>query len=105
MAKVRQWDSDANGVLTEDKLRQLLGNMGYRVQRYIYPPGTFFPDHTHDVDKIDAVLAGCLEIQMQGKAIRLNPGDYIAVSRGMLHNARVIGDEAVISLDAVRAVS
>jgi quercetin dioxygenase-like cupin family protein len=104
MVMLRHWDSNANGALTEDKMRQLFENMGYRVQRYIYPPGTFFPDHTHDVDKIDAVLAGCLEIQMEGNTVRLNPGDYIAVSRGMLHNARVIGEEAVISLDAVRAV-
>jgi quercetin dioxygenase-like cupin family protein len=104
MAVVMHWDTDAFGVLSEEKLRKQLENMGYRVQRYVYSPGTFFPDHVHDVDKIDAVLAGSLEIQLQGDSIILNPGDYVAVPRGVPHNARVIGNEAVISLDAVKAV-
>lgn len=103
MPIVMRWNSDELGILTEARMRQQLENMGYRVQRYAYPAGTIFPDHAHDVDKIDAVLSGCLQLQIQGEPVILRAGDCVTVPRGVLHNAQVIGDEVVVSLDAIRA--
>ena len=53
----QRWNA-ADGPLTEAGLRAKLESLGYRVARYVYEPGTVFPDHKHDVDKIDAVLSG-----------------------------------------------
>jgi len=102
MAAVIHWDTKQHGELREETLRALLVARGYQVQRYIYTPGTFFPAHTHNVDKIDAVLSGRFRLQMQGESIILEAGDYLAVPRGVVHSAEVIGDEPVISLDAIR---
>ena len=102
MPMIRHWDYSRNGELSEKKLRCQLESRGYRVQCYVYSPGTYFPDHTHNVDKIDAVLSGRFRMHMQGETVVLEAGDSIEVPKGIVHSAEVIGDEPVISLDAIR---
>jgi mannose-6-phosphate isomerase-like protein (cupin superfamily) len=62
----------------------------------------YFPDHTHEVDKIDAVRFGQFRMPMAGQSVILKAGDRLAVPRGVLHRAEVAGTELVVSLDAVR---
>lgn len=102
MAKVERWDPDKDGRLSEGSLIKKLEAMGYACSTYVYPPGTFFDDHTHAVDKIDAVLKGRFCIGMGDNTVTLEAGDWIHVPRGALHNARVIGDENVVSIDAIK---
>lgn len=92
----------ADGPLTEAGLRAKLESLGYRVAKYVYEPGTVFPDHKHDVDKIDAVLSGRFRLVVRGHMKVLGPGQWIEIPRGTVHNAAVMGDEPVVSLDAVR---
>jgi quercetin dioxygenase-like cupin family protein len=98
---VHHWNS-ADGPLSEPALRAKLEAMGYRVARYVYEPGTVFPDHKHDVDKIDAVLSGRFRLVVRGHTKVLGPGEWIEIPRGAVHNAAVMGDEPVVSLDAVK---
>lgn len=100
--QVERWDHGADGPLTEEAFRRKLEARGYRVTRYDYPPGTRFGTHTHGVDKIDGVLAGRFRITMGGRSFVLEAGDAVAVPRGTPHSAEVVGDETVVSLDAVR---
>jgi quercetin dioxygenase-like cupin family protein len=100
---LERWNEAEDGPLTELALREKLERRGYRVSRYVYPPGTFFPDHSHGVDKIDAVFSGRFRITLVGEEAVLEPGDCIAVPRGLVHSAEVIGEDAVISFDAVRS--
>lgn len=100
--RLEHWDTDAEGPLSEAALRAKLEALGYSVTRYTYPPGTFFADHEHAVDKIDAVLHGRFRLSMEGRSVVLGRGDYLYVPRGCVHSAEVVGDEAVVSLDAVR---
>jgi quercetin dioxygenase-like cupin family protein len=79
-----------------------LRGLGYSVNRYVYPPGTCFPDHDHNVDKIDAVLAGQFRMTIYGQSVILKAGDCLKVPRGVIHSAEVIGDQAVVSLDAIK---
>ena len=97
----QRWNA-ADGPLTEPALRAKLESLGYRVARYVYEPGTVFPDHRHDVDKIDAVLSGRLRLVVRGHMKVLGPGEWIEIPRGTIHNATVVGDDPVISLDAVK---
>ena len=99
---LEHWDEQTDGKLDETNMRIKLEARGYRVTRYIYPPGTCFPDHTHDVDKIDGVLSGQFRMSMRGQSIILAAGDCLAIPRGVIHSAEVIGNEAVVSLDAVK---
>lgn len=100
---VHRWNSALDGAFSETALRQKLQAQGYNVAKYVYPPGTVFPDHKHDVDKVDAVIAGRFRLVIGGHVALLGPGDWIDVPRGVTHNATVLGDDPVVSLDAVKA--
>lgn len=100
--QIHHWDTKADGPLTEKALRQKLSDRGYRVARYVYPPGTFFPDHSHQVDKMDAVLSGRFRMTMGDQSIVLEAGDWLFVPKGAMHSAEVVGDEPVVSLDATK---
>ncbi len=101
--KIESWDAERDGPLSEAALRRKLDRRGYRVSRYVYPPGTHFPDHSHGVDKIDAVLSGRFRMRMGDDEAILEAGDCLAVPRGVVHSAEVVGNEPVISLDATKA--
>ena len=99
---VQHWNASTDGELSEKALRRKLEAHGYSVSRYVYSPGTHFPEHTHGVDKIDAVLSGQFELFVNGSRHVLGPGDWIAVPRGVPHTATVVGNTPVVSLDAVK---
>lgn len=99
---VHRWNSTIDGEFSESALKRKLEAAGYLVARYTYQPGTSFPDHVHEVDKIDAVVSGRFRMVVAGHLAMLGPGDWVEVARGVRHSATVIGDEPVVSLDAVR---
>jgi quercetin dioxygenase-like cupin family protein len=100
--QIRRWNAAADGPLTEAALRAKLEALGYVVARYVYSPGTRFPEHAHEVDKIDAVVSGQFRLVIAGHTAHLGPGDWVEVPRGRRHTATVMGDDAVVSLDAIR---
>lgn len=102
MIETGRWNSERDGPLSETALRRKFVAMGYAVHRYVYSPGTFFPEHTHAEDKIDAVLGGRFRIIMNGQCMDLVAGDWVLVPAGAKHSAEVIGREPVVSFDAVR---
>lgn len=99
--QVEHWDP-AWGPLSVSNMRLRLEQEGYRVTCYHYPPGTFFSEHTHDIDKKDTVLRGRLKIGTDDGEVILEAGDMIEIPSGVSHTAEVVGDETVISLDATR---
>jgi mannose-6-phosphate isomerase-like protein (cupin superfamily) len=100
--RVRHWNQDTDGAFSEAAMRRKLESAGYHVSRYTYAPGTSFLEHTHGIDKIDAVVAGRFRMIVAGHFAILGPGDWVEVPRGVHHTAAVVGDEPVVSLDAVR---
>lgn len=102
---LHRWDTAIDGPFSEHALRRKLESLGYRVSRWVYPPGTRFPDHTHDVDKIDAVVSGLFRLDLAGHVAILGPGEWVDVPAGVSHSAAVVGDDPVVSLDAVRTDS
>ncbi len=97
-----RWDEERDGPLSEAAMRAKLEEWGYVVSRYVYPPGTVFPPHTHAVDKIDAVLSGRFRLTLPEGSVVLEAGEMVRIPRGVVHSAEVVGDEPVVSLDAVR---
>lgn len=97
--EVERWNK-AWGEINEENMRKVLKSKGYSVMRYVYPPGTYFPDHVHGFDKIDSVLKGRFKLESKGKSVILEAGDMLYVPAGTIHNAEVVGNEPVVSLDA-----
>ncbi len=93
------WDP-SEGEVTEEKMREKMERFGFKATKYVYPPGTFFPPHTHPINKIDGVLSGTFEIKLEGQSFILKPGDMLFIPKFTIHSARVVGDEPVVSLDA-----
>jgi quercetin dioxygenase-like cupin family protein len=100
--QVEHWDAERDGKLSTHALRRKMEERGYSVNCYTYSPGTFFPTHTHAVDKIDAVLSGQFRITMGRDSVVLKPGDLVLVPKGAEHSAEVVGDQAVVSLDGIK---
>jgi quercetin dioxygenase-like cupin family protein len=100
--RVERWDDDRDGPLSEQAMRGKLERLGYVVSRYVYPPTTFFGDHRHPSDKVDAILTGQFRLASGGEVIVLGPGDAALVPAGVEHSAEVIGDQAVICLDGTK---
>ena len=100
--RVRHWNTSVDGVFSETAMRRKLEAAGYLVARYVYPPGTTFPEHSHGLDKVDAVISGRFRMVVAGHFVILGPGDRVEVPRGVHHTAAVVGDEPVVSLDATR---
>jgi quercetin dioxygenase-like cupin family protein len=94
---IEQWDESRDGPLSETAMRRKPIARGYRVSLYVYPPETVFPDHTHEVDKIGGVLSGRFRLVLEGMAVVLGPGDCVAIPRGVVHSAAVVGDEPVVA--------
>ena len=99
------WNEETDGRWSRGALRAKLEAMGYDVHEYTYPPGTRFPDHAHPVDKIDAVLAGRFRMRAAGADVVLEAGQWLAVPRGTVHSAEVVGGQPVVSLDATRRMA
>jgi quercetin dioxygenase-like cupin family protein len=97
-----RWDRERDGAPSAAWFRDKLCRMGYRVSQYTYPPGTVFPPHSHGVDKIDVVLSGRFRMSVFGQTVVLEAGDSLLVPKGAVHSAEVVGEEPVVSLDAVR---
>ncbi|MEW8280480.1 MAG: cupin domain-containing protein [Candidatus Thiodiazotropha sp.] len=100
--QIEHWDKKTDGEMNETAMRAKLEALGYRVTRYVYPPGTYFPPHEHAVDKIDGVLSGRFRMSMGSRSVILEAGDTLHLPRGAVHSAEVVGDQPVISLDAIK---
>jgi len=100
--QVEHWDTEKYGPLNEQAMRDRLETYGYSVSRYVYSPGTYFSPHTHHVDKVDGVLSGKFKMSMGKQSVILEAGDTLVVPQGTVHSAEVVGNEPVVSLDAIR---
>jgi len=102
---LEKWNDGEEGPFSEQALRQKLEARGYQVTRYVYSPGTVFPEHTHGVDKIDAVVSGRFRMKTPTLDVVLEKGDCLSVPKGTVHRAEVLGEEPVVSLDATQGSS
>jgi quercetin dioxygenase-like cupin family protein len=102
MMDLQSWREDIDGELNPENMRAKLAVGGYAVAMYTYPPGTRFGNHTHAGDKKDGVLSGQFLMEMHGERVTLKAGDILHVPAGVVHCARVLGEEPVVSLDATK---
>jgi quercetin dioxygenase-like cupin family protein len=59
--------------------------------RVDFDPGYVSPKHTHPGEEIIYVLEGTLEYEIDGKPVRVKPGDVLFVPAGTPHLARNVG--------------
>jgi quercetin dioxygenase-like cupin family protein len=81
------------GTKRTDLQRQDLSAPGREVVqvRVDFDPGYVAPLHTHPGEEIIYVLEGTLEYEIDGKPVRVKPGDVLFVPAGTPHLARNVG--------------
>ncbi|CAG5131673.1 unnamed protein product [Candidula unifasciata] len=99
---LQKWDTARDGVLSDENMRKKLESMGYRCTKYVFSPGSDFPDHTHSMTKMDAITSGKFLLSLHGKQVIMEPGDIIEVPKNTLHNAHVVGSDNVTFFDSVK---
>lgn len=99
---VERWNPVKDGIFSEKAFRRKLENKGYQVTRFVYQRGSYFPEHTHNVDRIEAVVSGHFRLVTSENQVNLGAGDFVLLLRGTTHSAEVIGDEPVVILDAAK---
>ncbi len=100
--QIEYWNPEQDGQLSEAALQKKLEKLGYPSESYTFPPGTDFPDHSHDVDKMTGIVSGQFRMTIDGETVILKGGDSVYVNRGVVHRAEVIGDEPIVMLDGTK---
>lgn len=97
---MEKWDQQTDGEISETAIRSKMTKRGCTtVDKYTYSIGCYFPEHTHQWPKLDAVVTGTLRIVLEGVAHDLGPGDMIHIPKGTVHTAQVMGNQNCVSLD------
>ena len=98
---VNRWNPALDGVFTNALRGKLEAQRDIAWLATSTPPVSL-PDHKHGIDKIDAVVAGRFRLIIGGHVVVLRAGEWVSVPAGVVHSAAVVGDEPVISLDAIK---
>ncbi len=81
--------------------RQVLHGERQTMIRYVYAPGSVFPEHHHPQEQITTVLTGQIEFTVDGHDVVFSAGDTGVIPGGTPHGARVIGDETVETINSL----
>ena len=82
-------------------LRQSFHGEQCSVIRYVYSAGAVFATHAHPEEQTTIVLTGRIAFTIEGIEQTFGPGDCLLAKANVLHGARVIGDEAVESINVL----
>lgn len=70
-----------------------------------FPPGTKRPTHKHDEYRITFVRAGTMNIELEGKVVKLAPGDFMTTLPQTPHSLEVTSSESLSIVEIVVPVS
>ena len=90
LAEVVAWEGGVSPDPAE--LRCRLESDGFDVLSWEDAPGTVYEPHVHDHDELLWLFAGEMTFGIDGRELRLCPGDRLRLPRGTVHSA-VAGDE------------
>jgi len=66
---------------------------GFTCRAFIDPPGQEWSNFVHPTDELVTVVKGRLEVEMNGEAWELDPGDELYIPRGTPHTVRNVFDQ------------
>jgi len=64
---------------------------GFSCGLWTDPPGQVWRNYVHDVDELFVVVAGAIELEMQGRAFRPGIGGEVLIPAGVVHTVRNVG--------------
>ncbi len=83
-------------MVIKEEIKIWLRKDGYAlIHEYNDPPNKKFPDHIHKGEELAVIMAGSLEVKMDGVDYLLKPGDELVFPANMVHSAKVGSDGCV----------
>jgi mannose-6-phosphate isomerase-like protein (cupin superfamily) len=89
-------ESIAGGVLTRTAVRTDDAIVTFN---WIEPGHPAVPPHSHPYDQLALILAGALELDLDGDKYTVRAGELLYIPAGVPHVGRVVGDEVVLNVD------
>ncbi len=81
--------------------RQVVHGERQTMVRYVYAPGSVFPEHRHPQEQITTILSGEIEFTIAGASRVFRPGDTGVIPGDTPHGARVVGDQTVETINSL----
>ena len=89
-------ESIAAGVLTRTAVRTDDAIVTFN---WIEPGHPEVPPHSHPYDQLALILAGTLELNLEGDKYTVRAGELLYIPARVPHVGRVVGDEVVLNVD------
>jgi quercetin dioxygenase-like cupin family protein len=89
-------ESIAGGVLTRTAVRTDDAIVTFN---WIEPGHPEVPPHSHPYDQLALILAGTLELNLDGDMYTVRAGELLYIPARVPHVGRVVGDEVVLNVD------
>lgn len=77
--------------LDKDQIAARWAAAGYSCELWVDLPGAVWTDFVHDTDEMLHLLDGDLAVELQGRVLRLAPGDEILIPAQARHTLRNLG--------------
>ena len=74
------------------KIQGKWNKRGFQGGLWVDPPGQVWRNYVHDVDELFMVVEGGVELEMNGKARRLKPGEEVLIPAHVVHTVRNVGE-------------
>lgn len=71
------------------------------VIRYVYEPGSRFPNHSHVAEQVTVVLTGEIVFTIGGADVTVGAGQTIVIPSDVPHSARVAGTLTVETVNVL----
>jgi quercetin dioxygenase-like cupin family protein len=81
--------------------RQTVHGEKQTLVRYVYQPGSVFPEHSHAEEQITIVLSGSIDFTVGGSPLTLVAGEIALIPAHVPHSARVSGTDIVETLNTM----
>lgn len=73
------------------KIEKEWNSRGFAGGLWVDPPGQIWKDYVHNTDELVMLIAGEVEIDMEGAALLLHIGEELLIPANVYHTVRNIG--------------
>ena len=98
-ARVAPWSRFEEAALDTSIRRRLFTETRAMVILSGITSHVFPPNHVHSVDQVITVVAGRVEIRIDGKLLSLDRAEAVLVSAGVPHSVRTLGPDPAETLN------
>jgi mannose-6-phosphate isomerase-like protein (cupin superfamily) len=95
--------SERTTKVAKDQVQRDWADRGFSCDLWVDPPGAVWEDFVHDEDELMLLLDGTLLLEMDGRVLRLEPGDEVVIPAGTRHTVRNAGNGTTRWLYGYRA--